>query len=58
MDEKKEIKIGLKTAIFCIFLFITLIIGMVWEAVYKYHNKMTTENAGTSIKIVGVSQKY
>lgn len=53
-EEKKEIKVGLKTTVFCIVLFMALIVGMVWNAIYKYYNPTVTEKTGASTKIVGI----
>lgn len=53
-EEKKEIKVGLKTTVFCIVLFMALIVGMVWNAIYKYYNPTVTKKTGASTKIVGI----
>ena len=54
MEEKKVIKIGLKTAVLLIVLFIAVVIGMMWEAVYKYYNPTTTEQQSSTVRVVGV----
>lgn len=56
-EEKKEIKVGLKTTVFCIVLFMALIVGMVWNAIYKYYNPTVTEKTSVSSRVVGVREK-
>ena len=54
MEEKKIIKLGLKTTILLIVVFIAVVIGMVWQAINKYNNSGAIEKKTDNIKIVGV----